>query len=184
MQEKIKLGISTCLLGEKVRYDGGHKRDAYLVDILGQFVEWTPICPEFECGLTIPRESMRLVGTASDYRLVTGRSGIDHSGRMLTWAQERLDRLEQEKICGFIFKSKSPSSGMRDVKIYNHQGMPIAKGVGLFAQALMQRFPILPVEDEGRLIDAGLRENFIERIFVFHRWQKLVETGITRQKVV
>jgi len=182
--EKIKLGISTCLLGEKVRYDGGHKLDRFLVNTVGAFVEWIPICPEVECGLPIPRESMRLVESSDGIRLKTGKTNIDHTPRMLTWAGERLDLLEKEDICGYIFKSKSPSSGMRDIKIYSEKGMPIGKGVGLFARKLMERFPHLPVEDEGRLNDAGLRENFIERIFVYQRWRQMVGSGASRRQFI
>ena len=184
MEEKIKLGISTCLLGEKVRYDGGHKRDRYLTDVVAPFVEWVPICPEVECGLPIPRESMRLVGTLEEHRLKTGKTGIDHTERMQKWAQQRLDDLKDEELCGFIFKSKSPSSGMRDIKIYSEKGMPVGKSSGLFARALMERFPYLPVEDEGRLNDAGLRENFIERVFVYFRWRQFLKAGGTRKGLV
>ncbi len=184
MEEKIKLGISTCLLGEKVRYDGGHKRDRYLTDVVAPFVEWVPICPEVECGLPIPRESMRLVGTLEEHRLKTGKTGIDHTERMQKWAQQRLDDLKDEELCGFIFKSKSPSFGMRDIKIYSEKGMPVGKGSGLFARALMERFPYLPVEDEGRLNDAGLRENFIERVFVYFRWRQFLKAGGTRKGLV
>lgn len=184
MSDKIKLGISTCLLGEKVRYDGGHKRDRYLVEVVGPFVQWVPVCPEVECGLPIPRESMRLVGSVQEPRLMTHRSHIDHTERMLQWTQKRLDLLEKERICGFIFKSKSPSSGMRDIKVYNEAGMPIGKTAGLFAAALMRRFPNLPVEDEGRLNDAAIRENFLERVFVVHRWYKFLDTNPSRQGLV
>jgi uncharacterized protein YbgA (DUF1722 family) len=128
-----------------------------------------------ECGLPVPRETMRLVGTPEDSRLVTTCSGIDHTQKMLTWIEKKLPALEKENLCGFVFKSKSPSSGMQGVKIYTEQGMPSRQGAGLFARAFMQRFPLLPVEDEGRLNDAGLRENFIERIFVMQRWKTYME---------
>jgi len=173
MTDKLKLGISSCLLGETVRYDGGHKLDKYLRDILGQFVEWAPVCPEVECGLSTPREAMHLSGDVDSPRLVTVKSGVDLTEQMLTWAERKLAFLEKEELCGFIFKTKSPSSGMRDVRIYNDKGMVVNKGVGLWAKAFMKHFPRLPVEDEGRLNDATLRENFIERIFVMHRWRQL-----------
>ncbi|HPG40479.1 MAG TPA: DUF523 and DUF1722 domain-containing protein [bacterium] len=173
MTNKLKLGISSCLLGESVRYDGGHKLDKYLRDILGQFVEWAPVCPEVECGLSTPREAMHLIGDVDSPRLVTVKSGVDLTEQMLKWAEEKLAFLEKEELCGFIFKTKSPSSGMRDVRIYNDKGMVVNKGVGLWAKAFMKHFPWLPVEDEGRLNDAALRENFIERIFVMHRWRQL-----------
>jgi uncharacterized protein YbgA (DUF1722 family)/uncharacterized protein YbbK (DUF523 family) len=184
MSEKIKLGISSCLLGEKVRYDGGHKLNRYLVNTVGPFVEWVPVCPEAECGLPIPRESMRLVQGPGGPRLKTGKTNIDHTDRMMKWAAVRLKQLEKENLCGYVFKSRSPSSGMRDIKIYNEKGMPQSKGSGLFAQAFMERFPLLPVEDEGRLNDAGLRENFIERVFVYHRWLRFVEDGASRKRLV
>ncbi|MCE5270538.1 DUF523 and DUF1722 domain-containing protein [bacterium] len=174
--DKIRLGISTCLLGEKVRYDGGHKLDPFIRDTLGQWVEFVPVCPEVECGLPVPREAMRLVGEPGSPRLMTIKSGIDHTGRMLAWAEERLEGLAREDLCGFIFKSKSPSSGLERIKVYpaTPGGMPVKNGVGIFARLFMQRFPYLPVEDEGRLHDPVLRENFIERIFVMQRWRALL----------
>jgi len=181
---RIKLGISSCLLGEKVRYDGGHKLDPFLAQTLGGFVEYVPVCPEVECGLPTPRESMRLVGDPEDSRLVTIRSGIDLTERMLNWARIRVEHLENEDLCGFIFKSKSPSSGMERVRIYDKQGMPHKTGIGLFARAFMERFPLLPVEDEGRLHDPALRDNFIERIFVFQRWREMLKLGATRGRLV
>ena len=175
MSDRIKLGISTCLLGENVRYDGGHKLDRYLRDILGQFVEWVPVCPEVECGLSTPREAMHLIGDPDSPRLITIKTGIDYTEQMLNWARKRLKVLEKEELCGFIFKTKSPSSGMRDIRIYNNKGMVVNKGVGLWAKTFIEYFPLLPVEDEGRLNDAGLRENFIERIFVVHRWLNFIK---------
>ena len=172
MDDKIKLGISACLLGNQVRYDGQHKLDRFLKDQLGQYVEWVPVCPEVECGLPVPREAMRLVGTPEAPRLITTHSGVDLTEKMQAWIGQKLPQLEKEQLCGFVFKSKSPSSGMQGVKIYTEQGMPARQGSGLFARAFMERFPLLPVEDEGRLNDAGLRENFIERIFVRHRWEQ------------
>jgi uncharacterized protein YbgA (DUF1722 family)/uncharacterized protein YbbK (DUF523 family) len=171
VDDSIKLGISTCLLGENVRYDGGHKLDHYLKDTLGKFVQWVPVCPEVECGLPVPREAMRLVGDPDSPRLMTVRTGIDHTEHMTLWAQKRLDELSHHNLCGFIFKSRSPSSGMSRVKVYGKSSSPLNKGVGIFARAFMERYPFVPVEDDGRLHDPKLRENFIERIFVFKRWQ-------------
>ena len=182
--DSIKLGISSCLLGENVRYDGGHKLDRYLTDTLGPFVEWVSVCPEVECGLPTPRESMHLVGRPENPRLVTTKTGRDLTDRMQQWIAGRLDELEQENLCGFVFKTKSPSSGMRDVKIYNEKGSPAGKGAGLFAQAFMQRFPIIPVEDEGRLCDAKIRENFIERVFIYYRWLRFVNNNPTAKGFV
>jgi uncharacterized protein YbgA (DUF1722 family)/uncharacterized protein YbbK (DUF523 family) len=169
---KIKLGISSCLLGEKVRYDGGQQRDSFLTDTLGRYVEFVPVCPEVECGLGVPREPMRLVGRPEAPRLVTVRTKQDQTQRLLVWARQRVEELAREELAGFIFKSKSPSSGMARVKVYHERGTPAGTGVGLFARVFMERFPLVPVEDEGRLHDPELRENFIERIFFWQRWRE------------
>lgn len=179
-----KLGISTCLLGENVRYDGGHKLDRYLRDVLGPFVEWVPVCPEAECGLGIPREAMHLEGTPEAPRLITRKTRIDHTDKMVRWAEMRLNELQKENLCGYVFKAKSPSSGMRDIKIYSEKGHPLSKGSGIFAGLFMKRFPLIPVEDEGRLNDPGLRENFIERIFVYWRWQQFIQNNRTAKGFV
>ncbi len=177
MLTKIKLGISACLLGEKVRFDGGHKLDRFITETLGKFVEFVPVCPEVECGLGIPREAMHLEAAPDGPRLVTVRTGADHTERMLTWARKRVVDLEQEELCGFIFKSDSPSSGMERVKIYSGKGAASKTGVGLFAREFMQHFPLLPVEEEGRLHDPGLRENFLERLFTMKRWRETLALG-------
>jgi len=174
MDEPIKLGISACLMGESVRYDGGHKLDRFLTDTLGQYVDYVPVCPEVECGLGTPRESMRLVGDPLSPRLVTTRTQRDKTNKMVKWAKKRTSELEREDLCGFIFKSNSPSSGMERVKVYNEKGMPEKKGVGMFAKVFMEHFPLIPVEEEGRLRDPKLRENFIERIFAMKRWRELL----------
>jgi len=176
MENRIRLGISACLLGQNVRYDGGHKLDRYLTDTLGQYVEYVPVCPEVECGLGIPREAMRLVGDPEFPRLVTVRTGVDLTDRMQTWARKRVGELEKEGLCGFIFKSDSPSSGMERVKVYNDKGMPEKTGRGLFAGAFMGHFPLIPVEEEGRLHDPKLRESFIESIFTLKRWREVVQS--------
>ena len=174
METKIRLGISTCLLGENVRFDGGHKLDHFLTDTLGQYVEYVPVCPEVECGFGIPRESFRLVGEAENPRLVTTRTNVDHTDRMHQWARKRVQELEKEELYGYIFKSGSPSSGMERVKVYDRNGVPAKVGVGVFARIFMEHFPLLPVEEEGRLHDPKLRENFIERIFTLKRWRETV----------
>jgi len=184
MEKRIKLGISTCLLGENVRYDGGHKLDRFLTDTLGQFVEYVPVCPEVECGLPIPRESMHLEGDPDSPRLVTTRTKQDMTDRMVKWAQKRVAELEDEGLCGFIFKSNSPSSGMERISVYNENGMPVKKGAGIFAEIFMNHFPLLPVEDEGRLHDPELRENFIERIFTLKRWREVLGKKAGRGNVV
>ena len=174
MNEKIRLGISSCLLGNKVRYDGGHKLDRFLTDTLGPWVEYVPVCPEVECGMPVPRESMRLEGNPDFPRLVTTRTKIDKTGQMAAWAGKRVADLEKERLSGFIFKSGSPSSGMERVKVYDGKGMPSRKGSGIFAREFMKHFPLLPVEDDGRLKDPALRENFIERVFALARWRRVL----------
>jgi uncharacterized protein YbgA (DUF1722 family)/uncharacterized protein YbbK (DUF523 family) len=175
MEGKIKLGISTCLLGENVRFDGGHKLDRFLRDTLGQYVVYVPVCPEVECGLPVPREAMRLEGNPDSPRLVTSHTKQDMTERMVTWARKRVLELEKEGLMGYIFKSDSPSSGMERVRVYGERGMPEKKGVGMFARIFMEHFPLLPVEEEGRLHDPALRENFIERIFALRRWREVLE---------
>jgi uncharacterized protein YbgA (DUF1722 family)/uncharacterized protein YbbK (DUF523 family) len=171
----IRLGISTCLLGEKVRYDGGHKLDRFLVDTLGHYVEWVPVCPEVEMGLSVPRESMRLVDDPENPRLVTLKSGEDYTERMQAWARKRLLELAQVGLHGFVFKKDSPSSGLYRVRVYGGNGMPRRVGTGIFPREVMKRFPMLPLEEEGRLHDMHLRENFIDRIFAYYRWTRLLE---------
>ncbi|MFO8111649.1 MAG: DUF523 and DUF1722 domain-containing protein [Desulfosalsimonadaceae bacterium] len=174
MEDKIRLGISACLLGENVRYNGGHKLDHFLRDTLGQYVDYVPVCPEVEAGFGIPRETMRLVGDPENPRLMTTKTAADHTDKMANWAKTRLTALEKEDLCGFIFKKDSPSSGLMRVKVYNDKGMPEKKGVGIFARMFTGHFPLVPVEEEGRLHDPKLRENFIEQIFTLKRWRDAV----------
>jgi uncharacterized protein YbgA (DUF1722 family)/uncharacterized protein YbbK (DUF523 family) len=171
MEDNFRIGISSCLLGNEVRWNAGHKLDKYLTRTLGQFVEYVPVCPEVEVGLGTPRESMRLVGDPENPRLITFKSKTDHTDRMLTWAKKRVRDLEKEDLCGFIFKSDSPSSGMIRVKVYNEKGMPHKVGIGIFARAFMEHFPLIPVEDDGRLNDPLIRENFMLQIFTMKRWR-------------
>jgi uncharacterized protein YbgA (DUF1722 family)/uncharacterized protein YbbK (DUF523 family) len=182
--EKIRLGISSCLLGEPVRYDGGHKLDRFLTETLGQYVEYVPVCPEVECGLPVPREAMRLEGDPDSPRLVASRAKQDMTDRMVQWARKRVVELESNSLCGFIFKSDSPSSGMERVRVYNERGIPVKKGIGMFARVFMGHFPLLPVEEEGRLHDPGLRENFIERIFTLKRWRETLAQKESRGSLV
>ena len=174
-QKRPRIGISTCLLGESVRYDGQHKLDRFLRDTLGRYVEWVPVCPEVECGLSVPREPMHLEGDPDAPRLVTVRTGKDLTDQMLEYARRRVRELEDEDLCGFVFKSRSPSSGMTRIKVYDENGVPQKVGVGLFAGEFMDHFPLLPVEDDGRLHDPDLRENFIERIFCLERYRRQVK---------
>ncbi len=178
MEEKIRLGISACLLGAQVRFDGGHKLDRYLRDTLGEYVDYVPVCAEVEVGLPTPRETLRLnKGEGDQPRLVFNRSGDDITERMEEFSIQRVVQLEKEELDGFVFKSKSPSCGMERVKVYDHNGVPQNVGVGVFAKAFQDHFPLLPVEEEGRLNDAKLRENFITAIFTLRRWRQLLKSG-------
>jgi uncharacterized protein YbgA (DUF1722 family)/uncharacterized protein YbbK (DUF523 family) len=177
MNERVRLGISSCLLGNAVRWNSGHKMDRYLTRTLGQFVDYVPVCPEVEAGFGVPRESMRLVGDFDNPRLITFKTKTDMTDQMLKWARKRVRELEKEDLHGFIFKSDSPSSGMIRVKVYTEKGMPVKKGVGMFAREFMARFPLVPAEDDGRLHDPKIRENFIERIFALLRWRQTMASG-------
>jgi len=179
-----RIGVSRCLLGEEVRYDGGHKRDRFLTDVLGRYVEWVPICPEVEAGLGTPREPMRLVGDPQHPRLVTIKRGIDHTHALETMTTNRIETLKKLDLSGYVFKKGSPSCGIERVRLYNEDGMAGRKGVGLFARAFIEQFPLIPVEEEGRLYEPTLRENFIERVFCYRRWQNLMHSGVTRQALV
>jgi uncharacterized protein YbgA (DUF1722 family)/uncharacterized protein YbbK (DUF523 family) len=165
----IKIGVSACLLGAEVRFDGGHKRNDFLTDIFGRFVEFVPICPEFELGLGVPRESLRLVREGGEIRMVGNKSGSDHTRAMNEFAARRVNALERDELSGYVLKKDSPSCGMERVRVYSASGMPTRDGRGLFAAALMARYPTLPVEEEGRLNDPRLRENFVERVFAYRR---------------
>lgn len=180
----LRLGISRCLLGDEVRFDGGHKRDNFLTDVLGPYVEWVPVCPEVEAGLGTPREAMRLVGNPQEPRLVTIKSGTDHTRALETMATNRIAKLKELDLSGFVFKRGSPSCGVERVRVYTEHGMPSHNGIGIFARAFIEHFPLIPVEEEGRLCDAPLRENFIERVFCYRRYQDLLQNGVTRQAVV
>lgn len=177
MVEKIKIGISSCLLGDKVRYDGNHQLDRFITETLGQFFEWIPVCPEIEFGLPVPREPMHLFGSTESPRLITIKTGIDYTERMLTWSERKLKKLEKENLCGFNFKSRSPSSGIGGVKVYRPSGTVTKMGKGLFGGSFMKHFPSIPAEDDGRLHNPRFRENFIERIFVLKRWQEFKKKG-------
>lgn len=170
---RIRLGISACLLGEPVRFDGGHKRDAFLVESLGQFVDWVPVCPEVESGLEAPRESMRLVQVDGRIRLLTNKTAHDYTARMDGYTCHRLEQLAGEALVGFVLKKDSPTCGLERVKVYGAGGMPLKSGRGLFAAALATRFALMPVEEEGRLNDPRLRDNFVERVFAYRRLTEL-----------
>jgi len=169
----IRIGISACLLGQEVRYDGGHKRDSYLVDTFGRYVEWVPVCPEVEMGLGTPRETLRLVRINNDVRMVMTKTGVDHTDGMRAFAARRVSELARENLSGYVLKKNSPSCGMERVKVFNAHGVPSKPGQGVFAEILLKHFPHLPVEEEGRLGDPHLRENFIERVFAYARLRSL-----------
>jgi len=169
----IRIGISSCLLGDGVRFDGGHKRDVYLTETFGRFVEWVPVCPEVECGLGTPRESMRLINSRDGVRLLTGKTGIDHTDRMARFSERRVNELVSGELCGYVLKKDSPSCGLQRVRVYGAHGVPTKSGRGIFAARLVDRFPSLPVEEEGRLSDPRLRENFVERVFAYSRLRNL-----------
>jgi len=173
----IAIGISSCLLGEAVRFDGGHKKDGYITDVLGRHFSWVSVCPEMEIGLGTPRETLRLVGDAEHPRMIATRSGTDLTEAMSTYARGRLRELGGQGLSGYILKRASRSCGMARVKIYTEDGAPAGAGSGLFARALMDAFPMLPVEEEGRLTDLPLRDNFITRVFSYRRLTALRDSA-------
>jgi uncharacterized protein YbgA (DUF1722 family)/uncharacterized protein YbbK (DUF523 family) len=181
---RLRLGISRCLLGDEVRFDGGHKRNEFLTDIFSRYVEWVPVCPEVEAGLGTPREAMRLVGDPKHPRLITIHSAKDHTEALESMTADRLSSLKDLHLSGYVFKKDSPSCGIERVRIFNRHGMPDRKGTGIFARAFMEQFPMVPVEEEGRLCDPVLRDNFIERVFSYHRWQQLKRSPVTRSDIV
>ncbi len=180
---RLRIGISSCLLGDEVRFDGGHKRDSFLTGTLAPFVEWVRVCPEVEIGLGIPRETLRLVRAGADTRMVTTRTGIDHTDTMRTYAARRTRQLEGMSLRGYVLKKDSPSCGMERVKVYD-EGAAARTGVGTYAEILKARFPALPIEEEGRLCDAVLRENFIERVFAYDRLRALFDGRWTQGALV
>ena len=156
----VRIGISSCLLGEKVRFDGGHKRDGFLTETLGPHVEWVPVCPEIEIGLGSPRESLRLVGDSDDVSLVAPKSGTDLTSDMRRFARSWAKQVDRQDLCGFIFKKDSPSCGLHRVRVYGTKGMPRRDGRGIFAHEVTDAHPLLPVEEEGRLSDPALRASW------------------------
>jgi uncharacterized protein YbgA (DUF1722 family)/uncharacterized protein YbbK (DUF523 family) len=179
--KKIPIGISSCLLGENVRFDGGNKHNAYITGTLGEFFEFHPFCPEVAIGLGIPRPTIRLVKIQDQTRCVGVTDlSLDVTDRLSLYAIEQ--KTQQAELCGYIFKKDSPSCGMERVKVYNNN-QPHREGVGIYAQQVMANNPLLPIEEEGRLGDAGLRENFIQRVYVYHRWQTLLTEGLSIAKL-
>jgi uncharacterized protein YbgA (DUF1722 family)/uncharacterized protein YbbK (DUF523 family) len=181
---RIRLGISSCLLGEPVRFDGGHARDPFLTDSFARYVEWVPVCPEVEMGLGAPRESIRLVERAGQMHLVAPASNSDLTRAMSAWAAERLRQLEQDGLCGYVLKRSSPSCGMERVRVHHVNGQVTRDGTGIFARLLAKEFPFLPIEEEGRLNDPRLRENFVSRVFAYRRWRHLCAAGLRRSSLM
>jgi len=164
MSDKVRVGISACLLGENVRYDGGHKLDPYLKNILGEYIEWVPICPEVEAGLPVPRDAMRLVGDPGSPRIVTIRTGIDLTERMQEWLERKLRELENEDLRGFVFKARSPSCGIKGVDVFTSSGQQNSSGTGIFCAAFMRKFPSVVIIDELGFHDEKLRRKFLDRL--------------------
>lgn len=180
----IRIGISSCLLGQEVRFDGGHKRDTFITGTLSRYFAFVPVCPELAIGLGVPREPIQLVGTAGDIRVVGTRNPeLDVTERLRAYGRAMAARLGD--LCGYIFKARSPSCGMERVKLRPaHGGMPSQRGVGQYADAFMTAAPLLPVEEEGRLNDPVLRENFLERVFVYRSWRKHADEGVSARGLV
>lgn len=180
----LRLGVSSCLLGESVRYDGGHARDRFVADTLGAWFEFVPVCPEVEIGMTVPRPTVRLVDEGEGTRLVAPSTGEDFTDRMVRFARRKVTQLARLELDGYVLKRGSPSCGMERIRTYR-SGMPARRNdAGLFARVLLDRWPGLPVEEEGRLNDAKLRENFIERVFCRNRWRVLVGGGLSRRRLI
>ncbi len=165
----IRIGISSCLLGREVRFDGGHKRDAWLTETLGPLVEWVPVCPEVEIGLGIPRAPLHLERQGDELRLVEQGTGRDLCTAMRRFAARCVAELARQELSGYVLKSRSPSCGMEGVEVRGAGGETAAAGRGIFAAALLEAFPELPVEEEGRLRDAVARESWLERVLACHR---------------
>ncbi|UCH83116.1 MAG: DUF1722 domain-containing protein [Candidatus Latescibacterota bacterium] len=180
----LRLGVSSCLLGEEVRYDGGHCRNRFVVDTLGRWFEWVPVCPEMELGMGTPRPTIRLQEDGAVVRLVAPQTGEDFTRRMTAFSKKRIRQLAKSDLDGYILKKGSPSCGTERIPVYGPKGVLRRNGVGLFADALSNQWPALPIEHEGRLNDAGLRENFIERVFCRNRWRTLKRRGLTRGRLV
>jgi uncharacterized protein YbgA (DUF1722 family)/uncharacterized protein YbbK (DUF523 family) len=183
-KSRIKVGVSSCLLGEKVRWNGEHKQDPFVKDLLGPLFEWVPTCPEVEIGMGIPRETVQLTGSSKSPRLVGTESATDWTQRMNRYANKRSRELMKLDVCGYIFKSKSPSCGIAHIKVPGNSGKATPRGHGLFADSFMQQFALVPVEEEDRLHDARVRENFITRVFAYHRLALLLKGRVSRKALV
>ena len=179
----IRVATSSCLLGEEVRYDGGHKHNGYLTKTLARYFEMIPFCPEVAIGLGVPRPPIRLMKKGGEVRVVgVDDPALDVTEDLVAYGHTVAARLND--VSGYIFKRGSPSCGMERVKIYSDKGMPVDSGPGFYAQTIMHALPLLPAEEEGRLMDPVLRENFIERVFVYHRWQSLCQSELTSANLI
>ncbi len=178
------MGVSSCLLGEKVRWNGDHKQDLFVKDLLGRFFEWVPTCPEVEIGMGIPRETVQLTGSPKSPRMVGSSTGTDWTAHMNRYSKKRSMELAKLNLCGYIFKNRSPSCGIARIKVYKEDGNSTPNGTGLFADAFMQQCALVPVEDEGRLHDPRIRENFITRVFAYHRLSNLLNGRFSRKALV
>ena len=180
---RARIGVSSCLLGQRVRFDGGHKRDDFVTGPLGELFEYVPVCPEVGIGMTVPREPIRLVGDAGQPRAVGVRNtALDVTGDLERFARQQAGVLGD--ISGYIFKKDSPSCGMERVRVYQESGMPERKASGIYARVIREQMPLLPVEEEGRLNDPVLRENFVNRVFAYRRWQLLVDSGVMASRLI
>jgi uncharacterized protein YbgA (DUF1722 family)/uncharacterized protein YbbK (DUF523 family) len=178
------LGVSSCLVGQEVRFDGGHTRNPFVVDQLGRWFDCVPVCPEVEMGMGIPRPTIRLEEHSAGVRLVAPSTGEDFTARMSRFSKRRVRELQKSDLDGYVLKKSSPSCGMERLRVYGSDGPIRRDGVGFFARELMERWPALPIEEEGRLNDARLRENFIERVFCRNRWRTLVSRGLSRKSLI
>lgn len=168
MTQRIRVGVSACLLGEYVRYDGAHKLDRCITEIIAEHFTCVPVCPEVGCGLPVPREAMRLEGDRDAPRLLTVETRIDLTDRMLDYCAARLKELEAMELCGFIFKERSPSCGVAAVPLYV-KGVSEPSAMGLFAREVGRHFPLMPLEEAERLDDPGIRNTFIKSVVRYHR---------------
>jgi len=185
MEDKIKIGVSSCLLGEEVRWNGGHKKDRYVKGVLDNYFDYVPTCPEVDAGMGTPRETVALYGTLEDHKMISKKSQTDWTEKMNTYMTGRISTLGKNDLCGYIFKSKSPSCGIGRVPVYSKFGSnKVRHGPGMFASAFMKTLPLIPVEDEGRLHDPVIRENFIVRVFCFNRLQALLKDRFTMGTLV
>jgi uncharacterized protein YbbK (DUF523 family) len=184
MKNKITLGASSCLLGEKTRYDGAHTRDQFVTNVLGKWVEFVSVCPEVECGFCVPREPLRLVGDPESPCLISVHTRQDYTPLMLHWARKRVVTLKKEDIWGFILKSKSPSCGIERVKVYDKNGVAINKGRGLFARVLREHLPFVPIADEKGIHNPKIFKNFIDKIFIFRRWREFLAKSPSRGALI